>query len=396
MAGIQGVEVRESSIRVHFTLDGEKRKVTLKIDGKPIAPTQANIKHAQRLVRDVRDAIRLGTFSMAEFFPQDSAAGTSLTVATQLDDWLDAQLIEASTKAGYSSAIKFWKSVPIDREGGKLGDKALRALRPSDVKKAVAKLGENRTGKTINNYVSVLREALELAVEDGLLPENPADTIKRAAHQSPPPDPFDRDEVEKIIGHFAAKWPGQAHNLVEFWFWTGLRTSEVFALQWGNTDLNKNTILVAEASVRGAKKANTKTNTARTVKLNSRALAALTRQRQHTQVAGGAVFQHPSYLAPWDDERAFRRSFWTPTLKALGIRYRRPYNMRHSYATAMLMAGMTPAFCAKQLGHSIEMFHKHYAKWLDGEANDRELARLEATLGGEKFPGSSPKTGSGT
>ncbi len=54
--------------------------------------------------------------------------------------------------------------------------------------------------------------------------------------------------------------------------------------------------------------------------------------------------------------------------------------MPHSYATAMLMAGMTPAFCAKQLGHSIEMFLTTYAKWMDGEQNALEMARLESTL----------------
>ena len=43
-------------------------------------------------------------------------------------------------------------------------------------------------------------------------------------------------------------------------------------------------------------------------------------------------------------------------MKALGIRYRPPYNTRHTYATMMLMAGMTPAFCAKQLGHSVDIF----------------------------------------
>ena len=82
------------------------------------------------------------------------------------------------------------------------------------------------------------------------------------------------------------------------------------------------------------------------------------------------VFHDPRYDSAWVDERAFRRSFWKPTLKVLGIRYRRPYNMRHSYATAMLMAGMTPAFCAKQLGHSVEMFLRTYSKWLDGEQNE--------------------------
>ncbi|MBO3031638.1 hypothetical protein J6350_10550 [Burkholderia pseudomallei] len=56
------------------------------------------------------------------------------------------------------------------------------------------------------------------------------------------------------------------------------------------------------------------------------------------------------------------------------IRYRRPYNMTHCYATAMLMARMTPAFCAKQLGHSVEMFLTTYSKWIDGDQNDLEMA----------------------
>jgi integrase len=62
------------------------------------------------------------------------------------------------------------------------------------------------------------------------------------------------------------------------------------------------------------------------------------------------------------------------------MRYRPPYNTRHTYATMMLMAGMTPAFCAKQLGHSVEMFLRTYAKWIDGGQNALEMGRLEAAI----------------
>ena len=47
----------------------------------------------------------------------------------------------------------------------------------------------------------------------------------------------------------------------------------------------------------------------------------------------------------------------------------------------MLMAGMTPAFCARQLGHSIEMFLRTYARWIDGAQNEAEMDRLEVALG---------------
>jgi integrase len=59
---------------------------------------------------------------------------------------------------------------------------------------------------------------------------------------------------------------------------------------------------------------------------------------------------------------------------------------RHTYATMMLMAGVTPAFCAKQLGHSVEMFLRTYAKWIDGGQNALEKGRLEAALTPDSFP----------
>jgi integrase len=69
----------------------------------------------------------------------------------------------------------------------------------------------------------------------------------------------------------------KVHNMIEVWFWTGMRTSEVFGLDWPNVDLASGTILVASALVRGEFKDRTKTSVARLVKLNSRALAALQR-----------------------------------------------------------------------------------------------------------------------
>lgn len=70
----------------------------------------------------------------------------------------------------------------------------------------------------------------------------------------------------------------------------------------------------------------------------------------------------------------------------MGLRYRKPYNTRHSYATMMLMAGMTPAFCAAQLGHAVGMLLGTYARWIDGANNALEMQRLEATLDRDSSP----------
>lgn len=301
------------------------------------------------------------------------------TVAGWLDLWLRSQRIESSTKAGYESAIKFWKGVICDTSHRPMGSFSLRALKLRHILTAVAGRAD-LNGKTVNNYVSVLRRALDLAVADGEITTNPSREVPRAKHQKRPPDPFSREESEAIIAEVKRVHPGHVHNMIEFWFWTGLRTSEIFGLQWKNVDLLNRSITIVDALVRGELKDRTKTSVARIVILNSRALSALKRQRRLMQQADALIFRDPRYETPWDDERAFRRSFWTPTLKRIGIRYRRPYNMRHSYATAMLMAGMTPAFCAKQLGHSVDMFLTSYSRWIDGQQNALEMSRLESSL----------------
>ncbi|WP_250534931.1 site-specific integrase [Caballeronia sp. AZ10_KS36] len=422
-----GVEVREASIRLSFTAGGVRYRTTLMIDGAAVLPTPANIKYANRLMAEVSARIKAGTFDMMEYFPQGATsvkrgaashtpaveppveppvrrstraasaqppseepgeastkrkvqehASAAPTVEAWLTQWLDMTRIETSTRIGYDAAVKFWCRASCDNRARKMGSLPLAALKLSHILTAIASRRE-LSGKTINNYVSVLRLALGVAVADQLMPTNIAESVSRAKHQRQPTDPFSREESEAIIAE-AAKVDAQIHNYIELWFWSGLRTSEINGLEWRFVDFKDNTIAIERVLVAGEEKNRTKTAEARLVRLNSRAYAALQRQRAFTQVAGGRVFQDPRTSKPWHSEEAFTRVYWSRILKRLGIRYRRPYNMRHSYATSMLMAGMTPAFCARQLGHTVEMFLRTYAKWIDGSQNDLEMARLENAL----------------
>jgi integrase len=368
----QGVDVRATSIRITFTLDGKQRRETLMVDGVPMAPTPANLKYAARLAAEIRERIRHDTFSMAEYFPASGAGAAPTTVGTQLDTWLAGQRIAASTRNAYNSAATFWK--------GTIGARPLRALKASEILTALG-TRPKLSGKTVNNYVSVLREALDLAVLDKLLGDNPAHHVPRAKHQKPPVDPFTRDEAEAIIADLAKHYPAQVARFVEFKFFSGVRTGEAFGLRWPNVDLASGHVLIAEGVVQGEEVDRTKTSVARQVQLNSRARAALAGQKTDTFMAGKHVFHDPRYAARWAGERAFGRSYWAPCLKRLGMRYRPPYNTRHTYATMMLMASMTPAFCAGQMGHSVEIFLTTYAKWIPGAGDLAEMAKLEQTLG---------------
>jgi integrase len=64
---------------------------------------------------------------------------------------------------------------------------------------------------------------------------------------------------------------------------------------------------------------------------------------------------------------------------ALGIRRRSTYKTRSTYASIGLSAGRSAESLAKQLGHSVQVFYKHYGTLMqDNEMLDDEQARVLA------------------
>lgn len=379
---LSGVEVRESSIRVLFSYQGKQRKEPVKVDGQVLAPTPANIKFASRLVTEVRQQIEAGTFDYRKSFPDSTQAPEPEPVGRTgdelffdlIDRWCDLLELKPSTKSQYRrQKDNFWKV--------HLPNKPIQEFVHSDIKAALKK-GTWKSNKSRNNQLSIIRSVFELAIMDKQIKENPCAGLEYADVQLRGPDPFSLAEVRKILASVAEHYNEQLLNYLQFQFFSGLRTSEAIALAWSNVDVNKGEILVEAVNVYDEEQDSTKTSTSRVVKLPAEALAAVLAQKRHT-ANSNKVFHDPYYNEPWLYHRITRAAFWTTTLKRLGIRHRRTYNTRHTYATIGLMAGVNPAFMARQLGHSLDMFFKVYAKWIDGQHDDRELAKIEAALRGE-------------
>lgn len=388
MGSSGGVERREKSIRLTFTYQGKSCKETIKTDGEPLPPTPANLKYAARLIAEIREKIRFGTFVYSDYFPASKKAttGQGITVSEHLEAWikLHPDLADSTIKA-YRVAVNFWKAT--------IGHQTVKGLRHSHILEAL-KTKPEWSGKTKNNKVSVLRQALDLAAKDDLIVKNPAEGLEASSHQKRPPDPFDLAEVDAIIKFLRSKHGDQIADYFEFKFFTGLRTGESLAIRWSQIDFNRRQMLVEETLTLGDVKASTKTSQSRIVELNSRAFAALTRMKAHTFMKPGDwVFRSPQTGERWGDDSAVRKRYWMPALKKLGIRYRSPYNTRHTYATIMLMSGVTPAYAAKQMGHSVIMFLGIYAKWVDSGLNALEMSKVESLLKPQNFPELSLKNG---
>ena len=175
-------------------------------------------------------------------------------------------------------------------------------------------------------------------------------------------DPFDRDEINAIL---EAAHHLQIRNLFQFAFFTGLRTSELLALEWRDVNFKKGVVKVSRAMVRKRLKG-TKTDAGdREVMLLEPAIAALIAQKEYTFKKGKHVFHNPRTNQAWETDHQIRRTAWIYALERAGVRYRNPYQTRYTFASIMLSAGENLMWVANQMGHvDTEMVMKTYGKWI--------------------------------
>lgn len=359
-----------TSIQISFTYQGVECKERL-----PLEPTPANLKRAEQHRTAILHAIEQGTFDYATTFPDSPRRlkfarykGELMSVADYFTGWVEDQKahLKRSTWVEYDKVVRNMV-VP------KFGSKALVALTRVEVKEWLK--ARDVSNKRLKNLQSILRKALTDAVNDEVLKENPlkdwAFTRRETLDSSEVDgiDPFSAEEQSLIL----AAAEGQFRNLIQFALWTGLRTSELVGLNWDDIDWVRGEVFVRRAVTQKSKSPEVpKTKSSvRRVKLLPSALGALAAQKPHTYLKGEEVFQDPRYGERWSGDYPIREVFWMRVLKKAKVRYRNPYQTRHTFASMMLSAGENPWWVARQMGHaSLTMLERNYGRWMpDGDAN---------------------------
>lgn len=362
----RGVSIREwgtgQAIRIIFSYRGVQCRETLKLE-----PTKANLKYAERLRGEIINAIALGTFNYADYFPDSKRARLfghvviKATTGELLKDYMAIaeKTLEPSTFNGYRKVCEA-HLYPI------FGGIPIRELSPLIIRNWVTEL--NLTVKTVRNILTPLRNMLDQALNDGIIERNPLDKLvlsnlinKKTSQSNWEVDPFDQDEIKAILNTAT----GQARNLFQFAFFAGLRTSELIALEWDDIDWLKGLVRVSRAVVLKQEKGTKTKSGSRDVLLLPPALEALKNQKSFTYLEGQRVFYNPRTNTPWETDGQIRKTCWAHILRKAGIRYRNPYQTRHTYASMMLSAGENSLWVATQMGHKdTEMIIKHYGRWI--------------------------------
>lgn len=323
-------------------------------------PTPANLKKASNHRGAILSAIEAGTFDYASTFPNSKKRHLFRSIEQNflLGDYLSTWF--SKNRAAYKSSTYDDHELTIHNQIiPALGDIPLTDLHRIHVRDWADKLTCGL--KRVRNIIGPLRTALKHAVEDDYLETNPLTDWEYVRYEPPKEEhviPFTRKEQAAILS--VAK--GQSKNFIQFAFWSGLRTSELVALTWDDIDFVKGEIRINKAKTKAANKPETPKTKAsiRRVKLLPPARKALQSQKALTT---GLVFinEEGTYLTPND----INNDMWKPALKEAGVKYRNPYQTRHTYASMMLSAEEPLLWVSQQMGHAdVLVTAKKYARWI--------------------------------
>lgn len=225
----------------------------------------------------------------------------------------------------------------------------LANLLPSHIQKLYNSLHE-LSGTTRRHIHYCLSGCLKQAVKNKLIHSNPLDVVDAPKASTKEIEIFTDKELDDIRKHAESDaYPLVIHIAIN----TGMRLSEILALQWKDIDLKKSTISVRRTihysiSV-GTKHEDTKTeNSRRTIKIDDSLLHRLKEYRlQKGKQESLFLTIRGNYLTP----HTYLRWHYSKIREAAGIT-KGFHALRHTHATKLIAAGVPIPDVSKRLGHS--------------------------------------------
>ena len=278
---------------------------------------------------------------LARLVPGRRAA--TLTLGEWVEEYLDAHQGERVTVAKLR-----WL---LGKATAELGEVRLAELSPEQVCAWRLTVPEGHRFEA----TQALRQVLNRAVAWKLIDENPAKRgVPNPGRRCREQRPF---ESWAQIRSVAERLGPMFGPMVVFAAATGLRPSELFALEQGDVDRAAGVVQVRRAYANGRVKQTKTRLSRRAVPLQAIALEALDQLRPRED----SPLLFPNARGGHLDFRNFNRRHWKPVQKSVGIEPLRDlYDLRHTYATFALRAGVPVFALSRFMGTSIAMIDLHY------------------------------------
>ncbi|HKW86036.1 MAG TPA: tyrosine-type recombinase/integrase, partial [Nitrospiraceae bacterium] len=198
---------------------------------------------------------------------------------------------------------------------------------------------------SINRELATLKKAFNLAVREWeWCRENPVSRVSMEREHNQRDRWLSREEETRLL-HACAPW---LHGLVMFALHTGMRMGEIVALTWRGVDLHRRTVTVFRS----------KNGERRTIPVNDTVLAVLNEKSTVRSLKTDLVFCSQAFT-PLESGH-LRRSFRLALRKA-EIGDFHFHDLRHTFATRLVQAGVDLYKVQRLLGHQSPLMTQRYA-----------------------------------
>ena len=273
------------------------------------------------------------------------------------DEYLAGHVCEANTHSTLTARLRKARATFGETRVDRLTIAELRAWRATLPERAAFA------------HVKALRQLLHYAVAVGLVDENLASKIPNPAPKTLEVQTFTFAEVEAVAAEMAPEYSA----IPIFVALTGMRPEEWLALE--RRDIDDDGAHVRRVYTDGMVKPYGKQKgSLRVVPLPARALAVVDElpPRLDTRLLFPSRSRSEHiHLQSW------RRSHWTPAVRAAGLEHRSPYALRHTYASLAIAAGVSVFELARFMGTSVSQIDSTYGHLLP-DARDRAKLALDA------------------
>ena len=251
--------------------------------------------------------------------------------------------------------------------------------------------GRGLSRRTGGAYLSVLASVLNFAVELGLIERSPISDFRepmrsrsRTQRGRAEADPSrsvrpieEPAQLARLVNEAHAEGSA-AYLLVVLLLDAGLRLGEALGLRWGDIDWGADdgdrgrSLRIRRARARGGPEGPPKSGRERQVGLSVRLRDSLAdHYRERFEPSPEA------YVLEGIDPSNFRKREWRRILERAKLGHRALKDLRDTFASQLLTAGVQLGYVSQQLGHAdVAVTARHYARWVGG-AEYREAIQLK-------------------
>jgi integrase len=249
---------------------------------------------------------------------------------------------------------------------GGLGSFAIDTITPQLISRWLSKARRDNDWRpaTANRYKAMVSLAFRLGIENGKCQLNPARMVRRLRENNERIRFLSQNEEKRLRVAIEAKYPERMPEL-EIVLNTGMRKSEQYGLNWADVNLVARRVTLCH----------TKNGSVRHIPLNKVALQAF-QDLWDKSTGEGRVFISTHGVDPLLNPRYW----WDAVIEEAGIVDFHWHDLRHTFASRCIMAGVDLRTLQQLLGHKTLQMVVRYTHL----SQSHELAAVEKLCGDEK------------